>query len=185
METATANEQQSAPARRARNSFPKGVSGNPKGAPDVKRLAAALYAELAPSFEPLDPVEQMLLLQAATLSVRARMKSTAAASAARMSMEARKTIESLRKARAQKSPRPKARPAAASGGDDAFEAHLAELAARGDVRATRQPASETDAPASSAEAARGAPASASLITVISEPPPDMAHEVADDTGGDA
>jgi hypothetical protein len=109
--------------RRPLHRWPRGKSGNPHGTRGVKTLAAALFAELAPQFEPLDAAERVLLQQACVLSVRARRIGDPDA-AVRMASEARRTLEGLKRARLKS---PQAQPGS-------FAAHIAELTERGDGR---------------------------------------------------
>jgi hypothetical protein len=103
--------------------FKKRHSGNPKGRRIVREMAEKLFAELAPQFAPLDPVDRTLLMQAAMLSIQSRRVGDPDA-AVRMASEARRTLETLRRNRLKS---PKAQP-------DSFAEHLATLSERGDER---------------------------------------------------
>ena len=103
METQAVEQQGGQPQRRPKYRWPKGKSGNPYGTRGIKTLAAALFEELAPQFQPLDAVERVLLLQACTLSCRSRRTIDPDASV-RMASEARRTLEGLKRNR-EKSPK--------------------------------------------------------------------------------
>jgi hypothetical protein len=125
METQTVEQDCGQEERRPVHRFKKGTSGNPAGTRGVKTLAAALYAELAPDFEPLDAPERLLPLQACTLSVRARRIADPDA-AVRMSSEARRTIESLKRARQKSGAKPLRAGGSTTDGDD-LASYMAKL----------------------------------------------------------
>lgn len=100
MQSAAAAEQsdgQRPPARRGRP-WPKGVSGNPSGS-RVNTRAVVLFAEMANDFgggDALSGVDRAMLMQACRLMARgARAKS--ADDAVRLTSEARRILQSLRK----------------------------------------------------------------------------------------
>jgi hypothetical protein len=94
-------EAEQAPGRRGRVLFPKGVSGNAKGRRAIRERAAALYAIMAPDFGELSATDNILLLQASLLLARServhRVRDIDVG--LRMSGEARRLLQSLRRHR--------------------------------------------------------------------------------------
>ena len=95
---ATAPEQRSGLRGRP---FPPGTSGNPLGARIVNQRAAELFAVMAGDFGPLSAVDEVLLRQACRLLARSeRLKDPD--NSIRMSGEARRLLEALRRHAAPK-----------------------------------------------------------------------------------
>jgi hypothetical protein len=84
---------------RSRGRFMKGASGNPSGRQAVRSRAAELFAAMAADFGELNGIDAAMLNQACLLLARAeRIKAIKHADASvRMSSEARRLVETLRR----------------------------------------------------------------------------------------
>jgi hypothetical protein len=99
MEVAAIEQQGNERRRVVGRPFPKGVSGNPHGRRALRERIEKLYATMTGDFGPLSATDEVLLRQACLLLARSERvhRRKDLDSAIRMSGEARRLLESLRK----------------------------------------------------------------------------------------
>jgi hypothetical protein len=110
MRAASATEQRPLHARRdIGRPFQKGVSGNPHGRRVIRERIEELFATMAGDFGPMTATDEVLLRQACFLLARSERVYRRADidNAIRMSGEARRLLESLRRRPASPEPPPK------------------------------------------------------------------------------
>lgn len=88
--------------------FPKGTSGNPRGKASIRERAAELFAEMAPDLGQMSAIDTVMLRRASLLLARSeRIRSAKDADVSlRMSGEARRLLQTLRRHHASAPSRP-------------------------------------------------------------------------------